>query len=141
MDQAGTIAAFRCLCIKMICRYIFFTHFCTTHIKFCFNILYLSPFTSQICGPPKCSDFDNCISCLFTIVGTSLVQQDRGACLYLCNDIEVITTTDSSLVATLQGNSTLQCSDYRSSERCEGPVYYVQGRGKRLYVVEGSLSE
>lgn len=99
------------------------------------------PSTSQICGPPRCSDVSDCISCMFTVVDATLVRQDQGACLHLCNDINVTMTTDSSLVTTLQANGSLRCSDYRTSQRCEGPVYYVQDKGKTVFVVDGSLSE
>ena len=97
---------------------------------------------SQICGPPKCSDFSDCISCMFQIEDGALIRQDQDACFFLCLDINVTMTTDSSLVTSLQvDNGTRQCSGYRTSQRCEGPVYYVKGKGKRVYVVDGSQSK
>ena len=101
-----------------------------------------SPIPSQICGLPKCSDFSDCISCMFQIEDGALIRQDRDACFFLCLDINVTMTTDSSLVTSLQvDNGTRQCSGYRTSQRCEGPVYYVKGKGKRVYVVDGSQSK
>lgn len=79
---------------------------------------------------------------MFQIVDGALIRQDQDACFFLCNDVNVTMTTDSSLVTSLQVDSgALKCTDYRTSQRCEGPVYYVQDKGKIVNVVDGSQSK
>ena len=71
----------------------------------------------------------------------ALIRQDQDACFFLCNDVNVTLTTDSSLVTSLQvDNGARKCSSYRTSQRCDGPVYYLQRKEKRVYVVDGSQS-
>lgn len=71
----------------------------------------------------------------------ALIRQDQDACFFLCNDVNVTITTDSSLVTSLQvDNGARKCSSYGTSQSCDGPVYYLQRKEKRVYVVDGSQS-